>query len=373
MATLTANRSRIATKIVDCDSHIVPRVDLDSLGDLLPQGLTAQARDMYAREARMWAEPGAGRGRTESTGPVPLRDPEVRLKVLDDDLGVDMQVLIPHGQFGHLYGGTPEGEDKPLPTRIAVVKAYNNAVAAIQRQFPDRYIATALLPFDDLEESRQEARRAVTELGIGAIQLPANWMGHNFDAMELYPFWDTINEMDVPIFVHHIPQSCAGSLVDHVPRYPIVGQDRMRRLHIGVYIGFGIEYAVCVAALSLGGVLDEFPNLRFCFFESGAGWLPYAAMGADRSFYIQNACSRTRTPPSQLIRKHCFTAVEFSQHIPALVQMYGSENFFFGTDYPHGEWVHLPNDVQTYVNADLSAMDRENILGRTMLRVLHRE
>lgn len=373
MATLTAHRTQIATKIVDCDSHIVPRVDLDSLSDLLPEGLTRQARDMYAREARMWAEPGGGRGRSEERGAVPLRDPDVRLKVLDDELGVDMQVLIPHAQFAHLYGGNPEGEDQPLAARIAIIKAYNNAVAAIQRQYPDRYIATAVLPFDDLGESQREARRVVQDLGIGAIQLPANWMGHNFDAIDLYPFWDTVNQLDVPIFVHHIPQSCAGSLVDHVPRYPIVGQDRMRRLHIGVYVGFGIEYAVCVAALSLGGVLDEFTNLRFCFFEAGAGWLPYAAMGADRSFYIQNACSRTRTPPSQLIKKHCFTALESTEHIPALVQSFGSENFFFGTDWPHGEYRHLPNEVETYLTLPVPASDRENILGRTMLEVLHRQ
>jgi predicted TIM-barrel fold metal-dependent hydrolase len=371
MALTMTDRARIATTIVDCDSHIVPRVNLDSLRDLLPDGLTEQARDMYAREARLWAEPDAARGHAQRGEPVPLRDPDVRLQVLQD-LGVDLQVLIPHGPFGHLYGGSPEGEDKPLPVRIALIKAYNNAVAGIQRQHPNRYIATALLPFDDLEESRREAQRAVSELGINAIQLPANWMGHNFDAMELYPFWDTINQLDVPIFVHHIPQSCAGSLVDHVPRYPIVGQERMRRLHIGVYIGFGIEYAVCVAALSLGGVLDEFPNLRFCFFEAGAGWLPYAAMGADRAFHIQNACSRTRTLPSQLIKQHCFTAVESSEHIPALVQMYGSENYFFGTDYPHGEYQHLPNHVEDYANLDLPLADRENMLGRTMLRVLHR-
>lgn len=372
MAILTDQRSQIATRIVDCDSHIIPRIDLGSLEDLLPAGLTRQARDLYAREARMWAEPQAGRGGSSQTNPEPLRDAEPRLKVLDD-LAVDAQVLIPHAQFAHLYGGAPEGEDKPLPVRIATCKAYNNAVAAIQRQHPDRFIATAILPFDDLEASGLEARRAVTELGLAAIQLPANWMGQNFDAMELYPFWDTINELNVPIFVHHIPQSCGGSLVDHVPRYPIIGQERMRRLHIGVYVGFGLEYAMCCAALSLGGVLDEFPNLRFCFFEAGAGWLPYAMMGCDRSFYIQSACSRTSNLPSELIKRHCFTALEATEHIPSLVQSMGSQNFFFGTDYPHAEYRHLPNEVGTYLDLAISTEDKENILGRTILRVLKRE
>lgn len=142
---------------------------------------------MYAQEARLWAEPNARGGRDDGR-PVPLRDPAQRIKVLDDILGVDTQILIPHGQFAHLNGGVPEGEDKPLPVRMATCKAYNNAVSAIEKQYSDRFIATAILPFDDLEESRKEVRRVVNELGMYAIQIPANWMGYNFDAMELYPF-----------------------------------------------------------------------------------------------------------------------------------------------------------------------------------------
>ena len=62
------------------------------------------------------------------------------------------------------------------------------------------------------------------------------------------------------------------------------------------------------AALTLGGVLDEFPNLRFLFYEAGAGWMTYAMLGCDRSFFIERACARTdaggrrqpsgRDPPS---------------------------------------------------------------------------
>lgn len=338
---------------------------------LLPAGLSEAERDMYAREALLWTDPKAARGKPAELKPDPARDADVRVRLLDDDLGVDSQVLIPNGPFSHLYGGVPEGEDKPLPVRIAMVRAFNNAMGKIQREYP-RFIATAILPFDDLEESRKEATRAVKELGITAIQLPGNWMGQNFDAMELYPFWDTINKLDVPIFVHHIPQSCGGSYGDHVPRYPMVGAERMRRLHVGVYVGFGLEYAMCCTALSIGGVLDEFENLRFCFFEAGAGWLPYTMVGADRSFYIRPDCSRTMNLHSELIRKHCFTAVESTENVPALVQMAGSENFFFGTDYPHGEYQFLPNDVTTYANLPIPEIDRENILGRTMLRVLKR-
>lgn len=368
MTTLTDNRSRVATTIVDCDSHIVPVIDTDSIIDLLPTNVSRSARTMYVEEAKMWAGTQTLLGKDGQ--PDPLRDPAARISILDQQLGVDTQVLIPHGPYAHLYGGLPEGNDKPLPVRIALCKAYNNAVAGIQKDYPGRFIASAIVPFDDLVESEREIRR-VTELGIKVIQLPANWVGNNFDTMELYPFWETINELKVPVFVHHIPQSCGGSKVDHVPRYPIIGQDRMRRLHMGVYVGFGLEYALCATALSLGGVLDRFPNLRFCFFEAGAGWLPYTMMGADRSFYIKGECSRTPNRPSELIKAHCFTAIEASEHVPALVQTMGSENFFYGSDFPHSEYAFLPNEVDTYLSVEgISDDDKANILGRTILGVL---
>jgi predicted TIM-barrel fold metal-dependent hydrolase len=56
-----------------------------------------------------------------------------------------------------------------------------------------------------------------------------------------------------------------------------------------------------------------------------------------------------------------------------LVQSIGSENYFFGTDYPHGEYQRLPNEVATYANLEIPDADKENILGRTMLRALKRE
>lgn len=368
----------VATRIVDCDSHFNPRVDEDTLRRALPETLSNAERDMYLRDTLRFLDPPSfrpGQAGGETPGSNPRRDPAARLKAMDDELGVDLQVLIPDGPFGHLYGGSPSGGDRPLPIRVALARTYNDAAAAAQREYPDRFIGTATIPFDNLDEARREVRRAVTELGLHALMLPGNWLGKNYDSMELYPFWETINELDIAIYVHQITQGCSGGapVVDHPPRYPMVGYERMRRLHIGTYLGFGLEYSMACAALTLGGVLDEFPNLRFCFFEAGAGWMPYAMLGCDRSFLIEPACARTKTMPSELIKRHCFTAVESRENIPALIQMMGSENMFFGTDYPHPEYQWLPNMVKGITDKEgLSDRDRENILGRNMLRALRR-
>ena len=368
--------TQVATQIVDCDSHFLPKVEPEALRACLPSGLAPAAQDMYLRDAIRFLDPGSfrlGETSADGRGPRGLRDADARMQVLDDELGVDLQILIPHALFANPWGGSPAGGDMPLPVRVALSRAYNNAAADAQKAHPDRLIGIATVPFDDLDETRAEVRRAVKDLCLQAVMLPGNWLGKNYDSIELYPLWETINELDVPVFVHQIPQSCFGSVVDHVARYPMVGHERMHRLHIGTYLGFGLEYSMACAALTLGGVLDEFPNLRFCFLEAGAGWLPYAMLGCDRSFYIEPACSRTKTLPSELMKKHCFTAIESLENVPALIQNIGNRNFFFGTDYPHAEYRHLPNTVSAFTGREgLTEEDKENILGRTMLRVLKR-
>ncbi len=136
----------------------------------------------------------------------------------------------------------------------------------------------------------------------------------------------------------------------------------------------GLEYTVACAALTLGGVLDEFPNLRFCFFEAGASWMPYAMYGADRSFDIEPQCARTTTLPSELIKKHCLTAVEPAEHLEQLVTAMGSENFFFGMDYPHPEFQRYHNTAAAILDRPgLSETDKANIPGNNIARFLKLE
>ncbi len=368
---------RVATQRIDVDTHYYPRVDYKALREHLPRALTAEAKDMLVRDAMRAAEP--DRVAAETTGKTPPqqqagnphRDPDARAEAMDKT-GFDMQVLIPDVLFSNLYGASPTGGDLSLPIRTGLCKVYNDAVAGAQRRYPTRFIGPANIPFDDLDASIAESLRAVRDLGLKAVLIPGNWMGQNFDSIELFPFWACLNELDVALFVHHIPQPCGQRrTVDHQPRYPMIGMERMRRLHVGTYIGFGLEYIMAVVSLTLGGVLDEFPNLRFCFFEAGASWMPYAMYGADRSFEIEPQCARTTQLPSGLIKEHCITAVEPAEPIEQLVATLGSGNFFFGTDFPHPEYQRYQNTAAAITDREgLSEGDKANILGNNIARFL---
>jgi hypothetical protein len=72
------------------------------------------------------------------------------------------------------------------------------------------------------------------------------------------------------MYVHNHTQGHRVTMYDHQTEYPMVGTDRYHRMHIGTYLGFGLDYTIACAALTLGGVRDEFPGLKFLFYEAGA-------------------------------------------------------------------------------------------------------
>src|SRR6266571_5082427 len=178
--------TQVATRRIDVDTHFYPPVDYKALRAYLPRGLVAQAQDMLVRDAMRAAEPErvaaetTGAAPLSQPGPDPHRDPDARAAAMAQT-GFDMQVLIPNALFANLYGASPSGGDLSLPLRTALCQLYNDAVADAQGRYPDHFLGAATVPFDDLEASILEVCRAVRDLGLRAVLIPGNWLGHNFD------------------------------------------------------------------------------------------------------------------------------------------------------------------------------------------------
>jgi aminocarboxymuconate-semialdehyde decarboxylase len=367
----------VRQKKIDADTHFNLTVDYQELRDLLPRSKHAEAQDMMWRDALRFTDPrSAGgnpariRARGSAGEPDPEYDLEARLHAMDR-LGFDMQVL----NTQRAMPAPLRPAQQPLWLRNALAVLYNNAAAEAQDRYPNRYIGQITFAWDDIESSIKEVERAAG-LGLKAVTITGSYYdGTNLDNYALLPFWDVVNGLDLAVMVHNFTQGCDRSApIDHATPYPMVGTERYHRLHIGTYLGFGLDYTVACAALTLGGVLDEFPNLRFLFFEAGAGWMNYAMYGADRSFYIERACSRTATPPSELIKQHCYTAVENLEPLEQYVQAYGSDNYIIGTDFPHPEFQMLPNATTDVTDKPgLNEEDKRKILGGNMIKALKLE
>jgi len=87
------------------------------------------------------------------------------------------------------------------------------------------------------------------EDGLKGISIACTFRGVYPDDKAYWPFYETANELNVPIFVH-----AAACPVDA----PILDQ-----YNLGHSLGRGLDLTLVTVRVLYGGVLEDFPNVRF--------------------------------------------------------------------------------------------------------------
>ena len=198
----------------------------------------------------IWKKRGGKPGET-----VMMRAPDGRLiRPLDDsthdvqkhlnymDLsGIDMAVL------------SCTGVDSLDEARI-----FNNHFSDIVRQYPKRFVAfAATLPLGG-EPAFDELERAVKVLGLKGILISAQVNGHFLDDRELWPFYKKVSELGIPIFVH--PSLVASGFDACIAPYDL-NRSLVREF----------DLTLATVRICLGGVLEDFPDLKFIIAHFGGG------------------------------------------------------------------------------------------------------
>ncbi len=142
-----------------------------------------------------------------------------------------------------------------------LARMVNESTAKEVRNHPDRFVGLATLPLQDVNLAVKELTYAVNELGLKGVVTGSNVNGHGFDEEAFLPFFEKVEALDVPIFIH--------------PNNP-AGVERVRNYYLVNFLGLPLESAITAAQLAFGGVLDRFPKLKFCLSHAG-GVLPFLA------------------------------------------------------------------------------------------------
>lgn len=185
----------------------------------------------------------------------PFMDLDARLAAMDR-AGIELQVLSPNPLtlFTHAEA---EWAD-------AFCRRHNDELAALVARAPDRLRGFAQLPAQDPALAAAELERAVTELGLLAPYLATD-LGRPLDDPALDGLWAACVDLDVPVFLHPVPDGVARPRRD----------ERLARFDADLWLGFLYEETLAVATLVLGGVLDRFPALDVCVSHGGGAtaWL----------------------------------------------------------------------------------------------------
>ena len=198
-----------------------------------------------------------------------------------DGLGHQVDVVCSIGPFSVVFSELPKAEGRDL------AMLWNEEMAGAQRNHPGRVWASAAVPLVDTRTAIEVLDHAINELGLMGVNLPGSvGADPRIDHERLEPFYDRVEELGVPLFLH--PTDA-------------VFQDMLIEGYGGaLFLSLGRVMEVSVAAMRLvfSGIMERHPNLKLVMSHTG-GALPYQSGRMDKN----GKAAKLPHPPSTYLKR----------------------------------------------------------------------
>ncbi len=318
--------------VIDGFAHVMPKAFAEALSEVHPtEELRKLAKHTY------------------------FGDMENRVRVLDK-FGIDKQVLTlarPSTWIG-----------SPTEKLSRMTRVGNDTVAAVAKQFPDRFIAVGTLPVPS-EEYLPEFDRCVDGLGMAGIQILTNVGGKRLHDPLFRPFFEKANETKTPIWIH--PQLVEGWSEEFA---------------LDKIFGWLYETSITLGQLVFSGMMEAYPDLRIIPHHMGA-MVPHNS-GRLKGFYQARDLypgtgfvALPRDPLDYFKRFYGDTMLCGTVHaFECGYKFFGAEHIVMATDYPFGpeqgeQWVKETLDQIDAIG--LSQAEKDLILSGNLLRLIARQ
>lgn len=252
-----------------------------------------------------------------------------RLRVMDEQ-GVEYML------FSHTSPGCQGVTDPGLAEEMA--SRSNNWLSSEVKQNPRRFGALAALSMHDPVQAAGELTRAVKELGMfGGLVNDYQSTGADgegrvyYDTPDYDPFWKTVEELDVPIYLHprHPPPADMGPATAYGGRRHLLGAGVQFHLDLSWHV-----YAICSS-----GIFDRFPGVQIVVGHLGEN-IPFNLHRAD---HWLNQPTKRKSRPCVRDYHHYFrnnvhvtTSGNFwTQGLKLCVDVLGPERCLFAIDTPY--------------------------------------
>ncbi|HKA43551.1 MAG TPA: amidohydrolase family protein [Burkholderiales bacterium] len=268
----------------------------------------------------------------------------VRLKLMDQGR-VDMHALSLTSPM--VYWAPPE-------FGLKLSQVFNDACSAAHLQYPDRFVGMAMVPMQAPALAVQEVDRAARLPGIRGVYMATHVNGKNLDEKEFWPVYARCEALSLPIFLHPVAP---------------VGGERMRKYHLGNFLGNPYETGIAAASLVFGGVMDAYPRLDVMLPHAG-GTFPALIGRMDHGTTVRAECKHMTKPPSAYLRRFHYDTIAHSDEILMnLVRQVGADRVVMGSDCPADMGYTQPVTVVERLR-ELSEAERGGILGGNAAQLL---
>ena len=254
----------------------------------------------------------------------------------------------------------PIAADPALNT--ALTRAYNNWVADVSGQSPDRLKwVTVIDPRDPAEAVREMER--TKPMGSVGIMVFGDYNARGLDHPDFEQVWAAAQDLEMPVNVH-----------------PGIGaRDAMREWRNIAGDQFLMSVVRGFKTICGSGVLDRYPGVKVSFLETGCTWVDFAVAVMD--FTLDNIKDRMEigtirsehkpvierglpkaTPLEYIKDGRIFIGFEVDDDLlPYMVNKYGTDCWVYASDIPHA---HRVPDSPKYIMGrdDLTAEQKSRIL-----------
>jgi aminocarboxymuconate-semialdehyde decarboxylase len=274
--------------------------------------------------------------------------PEERLKDMDEQ-GVDVQVVSIHTPLFSYDVDSAQGQQ--------LAREVNDEIAAMTRQWPQRFAGLATLPVQDVGAAVDELDRAVHVLGLKGAELDTVVNGQTWDEPHFSPLFKAAEAMGAVLFFHPQPQD--NLVLAFTEKFNLANS-----------IGVPVEDALLVATLIFGGIFDACPELKVCI-AHGGGPACFGMGRLDRGWQVRSeARMHIQHPPSTYQRHFYYDCVTNSEvALRFLIDQVGADRVVLGSDWPFVGWEPSPPGwVQSLTS--LTPEEKEKILCKNLEQLL---
>ena len=313
-----------------------------------------------------------GKTRRELMGD-PIRSPEAffspepRLALMDE-LGIDRALMWP--TLASL-----------LEERLAMdPKATHVVVHALNQwmhehwtfNFENRIFATPVLNLSILDEALRELNYVV-ERGARAILIrpaPVPDFGGRRRSLalpEFDPFWQRVQESGVLVGMHASDDGAQRYVNEWDGRSSefsaFVGRSKFSELVHSEYRNIRDT----VYSIIGHGLATRFPDIRFMPVENGSQWVPTALKQFEKLYEVSPA--GFDEDPIEAFHRSIIVHPFFEEDVLNIVNLVGTDNVVFGSDYPHPEGLSEPLSFLDEIEP-LPEVDKAKIMGGTLSKLM---
>lgn len=329
--------------LVDGRSHQALRGRLGALG-----GIEMDSTDLMTIGSRSY----------EDGCPPGGYDPAARLSVMDDEK-IDVALLYP------TIGIAWEGVVRDPAIATAYSRAYNRWVVDFCSHDRKRLVPIAHICLKDPEGAVEEVKRARRD-GCAGVYLspdPPARDGRQLDDPVYDEFWETVQDLDMPIAFHVVARS--GSLLDSW-----LGGERDATASVVFSFTFlALDVMVAFTSMMTRGMFERYPRLRCAVLEAGSNWITAWLDRMDHKAEVMHAFTPMKLLPSEYFKRQCVISAEPDESITAkIVEHLGAEYVIWASDYPHLDATfNVVGQLREKI-AELPEADQRLVLGENVLR-----